>query len=243
MWSAGLFGKVQAHVRCEERQRPSFIATKAGGTEAPRWYTSSKTKSSWPATLAYSHVASLLLLNFPCGVLLAFSQRRHCEETQIRIQLRKQLSERESGVEKPGNCIENLWEITQLNQNPNNCCLCVFLSSTGEGALRRSPSFLVFGAWCVLWSGKNFPRAVAGLGPGQPPTNTLMNNMHWPRLYQLETALVLQNECDSSCRPDVGFTSVGENNENQASSVPDKWHFRIAYLTRGDEINVGFPAL
>lgn len=45
--SSGRFGKVQAHVRCEERQqRPSFIATKTGGTEAPRWYTSLKTKSS-----------------------------------------------------------------------------------------------------------------------------------------------------------------------------------------------------
>lgn len=69
------------------KTKTSFIATKAGGTEAPRWYTSLKTKSSWPTTLGYSHVASLLLLNFPCGVLLAFSQRRYCEETQIRIHL------------------------------------------------------------------------------------------------------------------------------------------------------------
>lgn len=53
-------------------------------------------------------MASPLLLNFPLGVLLAFSQRRLCEETQIRIQLIKQLSERESGTEEPGNCIENL---------------------------------------------------------------------------------------------------------------------------------------
>lgn len=53
-------------------------------------------------------MASPLLLNFPFGVLLAFSQRRHCEETQIRIQLIKQLSERESGVEEPGSCTENL---------------------------------------------------------------------------------------------------------------------------------------
>lgn len=39
-------------------------------------------------------MASPLLPNFPFGVLLAFSQRRHCEETQVRIQLLKQLSEK-----------------------------------------------------------------------------------------------------------------------------------------------------
>lgn len=73
-----------------------FIWTKVDGvTKAPRWCMSSKTQSSWPTTLGYSHVASPWLLDFPFGVLLGFRQRRHCEETQISIQLIKQLGERE----------------------------------------------------------------------------------------------------------------------------------------------------
>lgn len=69
---------------------------------------------------------------FPVRGFISFSQRRHCEETQIRIQLIKQLSERESGIEEPGNCIENLLRDYATKSEPEQP-LCVFLSSTGKG--------------------------------------------------------------------------------------------------------------
>lgn len=72
-------------------------------------------------------MASPVLLNFLLGVLLALSQRRHCEETQIRLQFIKQASERASGLEEPGNHREK-----SHNEKPTSCPVCVFLASRGR---------------------------------------------------------------------------------------------------------------
>lgn len=93
----------------------------------------------------------LLLLNFPFGVLLARSQRRHCEESQIRIPLIKQLGE----GEWDGEAREWHRGVTPPNQNPSKRRLWVFLAgsegaaSPSPGEVQVAPSFLLSG-WRVL---------------------------------------------------------------------------------------------
>lgn len=77
-------------------------------------------------------MASPVLLNFLLGVLLALSQRRHCEETQIRLQLIKQASERASGLEEPGNHREKSHTGQLVGFS-----LCVCSLRVGEGSLSR----------------------------------------------------------------------------------------------------------
>lgn len=81
-------------------------------------------------------MASPLLLNFPFGVLLAFSQRRHCEETQIRIQLIKQLSGEKVGWRSQG-AAQKIFERLCNQIRTQTTAVCVPFKYE-EGALGRS---------------------------------------------------------------------------------------------------------
>ena len=88
-------------------------------------------------------------------------------------------------MEEPGTAqkvVERL--LNKIRTQTTTVCVCSLrvgkeLRAGTQGEAQVAPHFCPQ-AWRVLRSGRNFPRPVTGLGPGQPPTNILMNNTPWP---------------------------------------------------------------